>query len=387
MKKFAVAVVLLIGAIYVAAVILVPPRVDRALNRVYGVRSDVSPRAKALHEKLTIADLHADSLIWGRDLLDRNDRGQVDVPRLKEANVAIQVFSVPTQVPRVRSRQGTRSDQLDLLTVAAFCNAWPPTTWFRRDARARHAASLLHKFANKSDGALMVVRTRADLNLALQTKTLGGILALEGLHSLENDMDNVDELFDAGYRIAGLVHQFDNSLGGSSQGVDRGGLTPFGRGVVERMQQRGMIIDLAHASPQLIRDVVAMAKRPLLVSHTGVRGTCDRPRNLSDDEVRMIAKTGGVIGIGFWSGAVCGPDARAIAKAMRHTANLAGVEHVALGSDFDGDKMPFDVTGIDMITESLLAEGFSEAEIEAIMGGNVIRLLRDALGSAGVPAG
>ena len=382
MKKFLIGLVLLLIALYVATVLLVPPRVDRALNRVYGVASDVSPRAKALHAKLTIADLHADSLIWGRDLLDRNDRGQVDIPRLREANVAIQVFSVPTRVPKVRSRHGTRSDQLDLLTVAAFCNAWPPATWFRRDARARHAAHLLHRFADKSDGALTVIHTRADLDRALQTKTLGGILALEGLHSLENDMDNVDALFDAGYRIAGLVHQFDNELGGSSQGVDRGGLTPFGRGVVERMQQRGMIIDLAHASPPLIRDVVAMAKRPLLVSHTGVRGTCDRPRNLSDAEVRMIAKTGGVIGIGFWSGAVCGSEAKAIARAMRHAANLVGVQHVALGSDFDGDKMPFDVTGLVQITDALLEEGFSKAEIEAIMGGNVIRLLRNGLPNA-----
>lgn len=379
MKKFAVAVVLLLVALYVAAVILVPPRVDRALNRVYGIVGEVSPRARALHETLTIADLHADSLIWGRDLLERNDRGQVDIPRLREANVAVQVFSVPTQVPKERSRTGTKREQLDMLTVAAFCNAWPPTTWFRRDHRARHAAKLLHEFAEDSDGALTVVRTRADLDRALANGTLGGILALEGLHSLEHDMDNVDVLFDAGYRIAGLVHQFDNELGGSSQGVDRGGLTPFGRGVVKRMEERGMIVDLAHASPPLIRDVVTMATRPVLVSHTGVRGTCDRPRNLSDEEVRLIAKTGGVIGIGFWSGAVCGPDARAVARAIRHTANLAGVQHVSLGSDFDGDKMPFDATGLVQITDALLAEGFSEAEVRAIMGGNLVRLLRETL--------
>ncbi len=379
MKKLLIALVLLLAALHVATVILVPPRVDRMQNRVYGVISPVSPRAQALHAKLTIADLHADSLIWGRDLLERNDRGQVDLPRLREANVAVQVFSVPTQVPKERSRVGTRRDQLDLLTVAAFCNAWPPMTWFRRDSRARHAAKLLHGFAKKSDGAFTVIRTRPDLDRALATKTLGGILALEGLHSLEHDMDNVDVLFDAGYRIAGLVHQFDNELGGSSQGLDRGGLTPFGRGVVQRMEQRGMIIDLAHASPALLRDVVKIAKRSVLVSHTGVRGTCDRPRNLSDEEVRLIAGTGGVIGIGFWSGAVCGPDAPAIAKAIRHTVNLAGIQHVSLGSDFDGDKMPFDATGLVQITGALLAEGFSEEEVAAIMGGNLIRLLRTTL--------
>lgn len=381
MKKFAIALVLILGVLYAVTVIVVPPRVDRALNRVFGTPpfDRASPRAEALHAKLTIADLHADSLIWGRDLLERNDTGQVDIPRLRVANVAIQVFSVPTQVPKERSRFGTPRDQLDLLTVAAFCNAWPPKTWCFRDARAKHASGLLQKFANNSDRALTLVRTRADLERALQTKTLGGVLALEGLHALENDVDNVDRLFDAGYRIAGLVHQFDNELGGSSQGVKRGGLTPFGREVVERMEKRGMIIDLAHASPQLLRDVVAIAKRPLLVSHTGVRGTCDRPRNLSDEEVRLIASTGGVIGIGFWSGAVCGGDAKAIAKSIRHATNLVGVSHVALGSDFDGDKMPFDTTGLVQITDALLTNGFSEAEIAAIMGGNVIRMLREGL--------
>ena len=367
--------------LYAVAVMIVPARVDGMLNRVYGRPPfDVaSPRARALHSRFTIADLHADSLVWGRNLLRRNAYGQVDVPRLREANVAIQVFSVPTQVPKSRSRLGTRRDQMDMLTIAAFAEAWPPSTWFRRDARALYAAHLLENFASDSKGALTVVRTRRDLQHALDTHTLGGILALEGLHSLEGTAGNVDRFFDAGYRIAGLVHQFDNELGGSSQGVTRGGLTPFGREVVTRMQERGMIIDLAHASPALLRDVVAMAKRPLIVSHTGVRGTCDRPRNLSDEEVRLVASTGGVVGIGFWGGAVCGGDAKSIARAIRHTANLVGVRHVALGSDFDGDKMPFDATGLVQITDALLAEGFSESEIRDIMGGNTIRLLMNEL--------
>jgi membrane dipeptidase len=152
----------------------------------------------------------------------------VDLPRLREANVAVQVFSDPTQVPKKLSRLSTRRNQLDLLTVAASCNAWPPMTWFRRDSRARHAAKLLHGFAKKSDDAFTVILTRSDLDRALASKTLGGILALERLDSLDHDMDNVDVLFNAGYRIAGLVHQFDNEIGGSSQGDVRGGLTRLG---------------------------------------------------------------------------------------------------------------------------------------------------------------
>jgi microsomal dipeptidase-like Zn-dependent dipeptidase len=142
------------------------------------------------------------------------------------------------------------------------------------------------------------------------------------------------------------------------------------------MEEKRMIVDLAHASPKTIEEVLAMARRPVVVSHTGVRGTCDNTRNLSDDQLKAIARTGGVIGIGYWDTAVCGPDASAIARAIRYTANLVGVEHVALGSDYDGAiPAPFDTTGVVQITDALIAEGFSESDIEKIMGGNVFRLL------------
>ena len=369
---------LVLAALYIAAVIIVPPRVDKSMTRVQGVWpfDRATPRARALHQKLVIADLHADSLIWGRDLLRRNDRGQVDIPRLREANVAVQVFCVPTRVPKDRGKP----ESLNLLTASAVAQAWPPTTWFRLDSRALHAAKLLDRFSRKSGGALRVVRTRKDVEDVLgRGDVVGGVLALEGMHSLEGNVGNVDALFEAGYRMGGLVHQFDNDLGGSNQGLQRGGLTPFGRAVVQRMEERGMIIDLAHASSPLIRDVLAIAKKPVVVSHTGVRGTCDRSRNLTDDEIRAIAANGGIIGIGFWSGATCGTSARDVARAIRHTANLAGIDHVSLGSDFDGDRMPFDVTGLVQITDALLAEGFSEGEIRKIMGDNVVRFLMNGL--------
>ena len=123
-----------------------------------------------------------------------------------------------------------------------------------------------------------------------------------------------------------------------------------------------------------------MATKPVVVSHTGVKGTCDNNRNLSDEQLKSIAKTGGIIGIGFWDTAVCGDDAKSIAKAIRYTANVVGVEHVGLGSDFDGSvKVPFDTSGEALITETLLNEGFTEDEIAKIMGGNVIRLLSENL--------
>jgi microsomal dipeptidase-like Zn-dependent dipeptidase len=179
------------------------------------------------------------------------------------------------------------------------------------------------------------------------------------------------------------THLHDNALGGSSTGLAKGGLTDFGRHVVRRMEDRQVIIDLAHASDTVIRDVLALTERPVVVSHTGVRATCPSPRNLSDAQIRAIAAQGGVIGVGFWERAVCGTHPRAIARAMRHVADLVGVEHVALGSDFDGTvTVPFDATGLPQLTAALLELGFTREEIHKIMRENVVRLLHETLPSA-----
>jgi microsomal dipeptidase-like Zn-dependent dipeptidase len=150
--------------------------------------------------------------------------------------------------------------------------------------------------------------------------------------------------------------------------------------MIRRMEARGMLIDVAHAAPRTIADVLKAATRPVIDTHTGLQGVCPGPRNLSDEELRGIAATGGLVGIGYWDAATCGTGARAIARSIRYAANLVGVEHVALGSDFDGAvKEPFDTTGVVEITDALLAEGFSEDEIRMIMGGNVFRLLAETL--------
>jgi microsomal dipeptidase-like Zn-dependent dipeptidase len=150
--------------------------------------------------------------------------------------------------------------------------------------------------------------------------------------------------------------------------------------MIRRMETKGMIVDLAHASPRAIDDVLALTTRPVVVSHTGVQGTCDNRRNLSDAQIQGIARTGGVIGIGYWETAVCGTDAQAVARAIRYVADLAGVAHVGLGSDFDGAiAAPFDTTGLVQVTDALLAEGFSESEVRMIMGENVLRILEQLL--------
>src|SRR5690606_24391530 len=206
------------------------------------------------------------------------------------------------------------------------------------------------------------------------------LLATEGLQPIEGKLENIDVLYDAGFRIAGLTHFFDNEVGGSAHGLEKGGLTPLGRQVITRLEEKSMLVDLAHASRPLIDDVLAMATRPVLVSHTGVEGTCPGTRNLSDRHLQAIAATGGVIGIGYWSTAVCDTSVAAIVKAIRYSADLIGVEHIALGSDFNGTvHTPFDASQLAALTEGLLGAGFSQADIAAIMGGNVRRLLLASL--------
>ena len=176
------------------------------------------------------------------------------------------------------------------------------------------------------------------------------------------------------------THFTDTAIGGAAAGVARGGLTPLGREWVKQMEARGMLIDLAHASPDTLQDVTAMATKPVVVSHTGVKGVCDNNRNLSDEQLRAVAATGGVIGIGFWDVATCGQDAKSIATAIRYTVAVVGAEHVALGSDFDGAVTePFDASGLVLITEALLQQGVSEHDIRLIMGENVARVLSQTL--------
>src|SRR5260221_4510975 len=146
------------------------------------------------------------------------------------------------------------------------------------------------------------------------------------------------------------------------------------------MDAGNMIIDLAHPPPATLRDVTAIAARPLIVSHTGVKGTCNNPRNLSDDELRAVARTNGVIGIGLWDTATCGSDARATARAIHYAINIVGSDHIALGSDFDGGvTTPFDSSGWALLTDALPPAGNSEQDIHKIMGENVVRVLLETL--------
>ena len=151
---------------------------------------------------------------------------------------------------------------------------------------------------------------------------MAGLLSIEGAHVLEGDPANVDAMFDAGFRMMSAAHFFDSEMGGSAHGVDKGGLTDKGRDMIRRMEAKHMIVDLSHGSDQQFSDVLAMARRPVVVSHSGVKGTCNNRRDLSDAQLRAIAANGGLIGIGFWETAVYSKDEAAITKAVKYAAGL-----------------------------------------------------------------
>lgn len=385
MRKFLLGVaVLLVLALGVFFFVL-PGYVEGSMNKVLSPPPyQASPEAVALHKTLTVADLHADSLLWGRDLLERGSRGQVDVPRLIEGNVAVQVFAVVSKTPRGQNIENN-TGETDNITLLALGQRWPWKAIRSLKERALYQAARLHEMAAASGGKLVIVKSRADLEAFLERRKsepgiVAGVLALEGAQVLEGDPANVDALFDAGYRMMSPSHFFDSEMSGSAHGVEKGGLTEEGLDMLQRMEEKRMIVDIAHASSATIDDILETATRPIVVSHTGVKGTCDNNRNLSEDQLRRIGEKGGLIGIGFWDTATCGVTPKEIAAAQRYATGIAGVDNIALGSDFDGAvATPFDTTGLVQVTDALLASGMTPADVGKVMGGNEIRFLLENL--------
>ena len=385
MKKLFSWLVALSGVAALVFFGILPPIVERSMNRVTGPQPPkVSARATALHKTLQIADMHADTLMWKRDLLARGDRGQVDLPRLTDGNVALQILSSVSKTPKGQNYDANGADT-DNITLLAIAQGQPMQTWDSLVERSLWHATKLNRYAARSDGHLRAISTKADLARLLADRTAGrpvtgAMLSIEGLQDIEGKRANLDRLFDAGFRMAGLAHFFDNEVAGSMHGLKKGGLTPFGVGIVRAMEAKGMVVDIAHCSHQCVAEVLNMATRPVVSSHGGVQATCKVNRNLTDEEIRGVARTGGVVGIGYWDAAVCDTSPAGIARAIAHVRDLVGIDHVGLGSDYDGAiAARFDTSRLDAITQALIGAGFSDPDIAKVMGGNVLRVLAATL--------
>ncbi|MFZ4986495.1 MAG: dipeptidase [Blastocatellia bacterium] len=380
-----VGVVALILVALVAAVKMLPDLVGEGLNPVKSEEPlVVSDRARALHSTLFIADLHAETLLWKRDLLARSTWGQVDLPRLGEGNVAWQNFAVVTRTPRgiAPERNEVGPDQVAILALTGL---WPTETWRHLPERALYQAELLRDAAVRSSGRLVLIRDRADIENFLarrrtDPKVVAGMLGLVGGYPLGPGAENLDRLYDAGYRMIGLTTAGDESPERYTNFTPEGRLTEAGLALVRRSGEKRMLFDLAYHPPALIDEVAAASSRPIIVSNTGAREFCQAGRALDDSRLKTIAASRGLVGIGFSSSVICGGGPTDIALSIRYAVDLIGADHVALGSGFDSvGTMPFDSGNLVRLTEALLRKGLTEDQIRKVMGGNVLRFYRENL--------
>jgi len=349
---------------------------------------DFEPSILDFHKSLFVADLHADTFTAVDSFMQRKDYAHLDFARAQEGGFSLLTMSVATEVPlsMVRRKPEGVARGGNLIKLGSFASLEPIGNWLSNYQRGLWIIDNIHRTVEENADQLALITTREDLeellaeHLGGDDKRIGILLAVEGGHILEADVDRLDELYTRGIRMFSLTHAFDNEYGGASEGVDQYGITTAGMALLARLQELGIIVDIAHASPALVDDILRSVESPIVYSHGGVRGVCDADRNLSESALEKIQANGGLVAIGFWDRVLCGDSVADIAASMRYVADRIGVEHVAIGSDFDGGvKTVFDATGLPLLTEALLDAGFSDGEIRQIMGENYTRLLLASL--------
>lgn len=363
-----------------------PAYLDKQTNVIHSSTLPVvSEQARVLHKRLFIGDWHSDTLLWKRDLAEQHEYGHMDIPRLQQGNVALQMLTTVTKSPSGINYETNSSDASDNITKLALASLWPTETWTSLTQRALFQANKAHELAKNYPQQVALIKSQSELSEFLSQREsnnnlLGILLGTEGSHALDGQLDNIQTLFDSGFRMMSLQHFFDNKLGGSLHGESGAGLSQFGRDAVTRMQALDIMVDVSHSSEQVVKDVLAISTKPLLVSHTGLYGHCPSARNISDDLMQQIASTGGLIAVGYWDGAVCEPNVKEIAKAIQYGIGLVGVEHIALGSDYDGaTSVPFDTANLVYLTQALLDLGLTERQITYVMGENMLKFLQQNL--------
>lgn len=360
-----------------------PAQIDAKMNPVTKHKTwPVSKAAQALHQSLLIGDWHSDSLLWNRDFLEAHDYGHVDLPRLQQANVAFQVLTAVTKTPSGMNYESNSTEAHDKLTTLMVAQTWPIRTWTSIFERALYQVERLQSLQERAPDQVRHIKSKQDIDDVIasrqsQTPLTGLLMGMEGAHPLEGKIENLDKLYDAGYRLIGLQHFFDNELGGSLHGESNQGLTEFGKQVVREATAKNMIIDVAHSSHQTVKDVLALADRPIVLSHTGIHKNCNSKRNIPGTLMQDITNMGGVVGIGYWADVVCDNTPKGIVKAIKAGVDLLGINHVSLGSDYDGTiESQFDTSELAALTHEMLLQGFTNDDIKKVMGENMVRVMK-----------
>ena len=378
-----IAIPIFLGATY----LLLPPL---NVEKFFGPTASIDDSANTLAapyalRNLFVADMHADTLLWKRSLAERSDRGHADLHRLMDVNVGLQIFMSVVEAPDDVDSDAIQQEG-DQITTVALLDKWPYQTLGSYKERALYHASKLFGAAESSNGKLKVLLSKEDLvagrqNWQTKDGPLLAILGMEGAHATEFKVENVEELFDFGFRSMGLAHYSDTEFAGSSSGMTKHGLTDRGKVLIKKMNAIGMIVDVAHLSNQGIEDVLNMTEKPVYSSHTGVYATCSKARNLPDTIIKKIAQSQGLIGIGFFEGAICGNALEDIVGAIKHVRDLVGSEYVGLGSGWDVASLAITPTELPDLTQALLDQGLSEKEVRDVMGRNIARFFLENLPS------
>jgi membrane dipeptidase len=382
MQKLLLILAIIVIAIPTYFFFKLPSDVDQFLNKDLAMEKSIALNSD-FHSQLFVADMHADTLLWHRNINKDNPYGHVDIPKLLKGNMGLQFFTVVTEVP-MWVVTGNKKHTFDSVRWLAVSGSWPAKTWNSNFQRALYQAGKLEKFIENSQD-IRLIKTKDDLAMYLaqrknQPRQTAALLGIEGIHALDGRVENIKGLYDAGFRMISFAHFFDNEMSGSAHGDKKYGLTEKGIKAVARMNELGIIIDVSHVSKAGINDILKHSNSPVVSSHTGVKGTCANERNLSDEQLRAIAARGGIVGIAFFKWAICESSIEAVVKAIKYTVNLIGAEHVALGSDFDGAvHISFNVSEMGRLTQALVESGLSQDEIKLIMGENVKRLAMKVL--------
>jgi len=332
----------------------------------------ISPQAEQLHRSLLIIDGHCDSALDAigvsetqpdmgiRDLALRGHDGHIDVPRLLEAGVATQIFALFTTDTRVA--EATAHTWRLLEAMEDLCARCP---------------------------SVRLVHSSAEIRQAKLDKVLGAILAIEGGEAIGSSLDSLRQFYKRGVRLMTLTWNRRNAIGRGVGTEGSDGLSAFGRTVVAEMEHLGMIVDVSHLSDAALDDTLDICTRPLVASHSNAKALKQHRRNLSDDQARRIAATGGLIGITF-AGSFIDEDPAKVTLArvldhLDHMVEVAGIEHVGLGTDFDGFTAQYgtvmpDCTGLPALTAGLLERGYTKRDIELLMGQNWLRVIEAILG-------
>jgi membrane dipeptidase len=327
-----------------------------------------------LHRRVPIADGHADSLMWNRDLTKASDEGHVDFPRLREAGVKIQAFTIVTRgLPVIGG-----------FPFLMLKNRWPAAARASEWTRCAFQLDQLEGFCAKSNGLASIAGTSAGLESNLTAGRLSAIIGIEGAHAIEGQVDRVAELFRRGVRFMSLTHLAANELGGTSTPMmGNRPLTPLGREVLDAMAASRMVIDVAHASPAMMPELLEHRTIRPFCSHAGVQGATKLWRNLDDATLKGIADKGGVVGVIFAPQFVGGRQFSDVARHIEHAVKVMGEDGVALGSDFDG-MIPLpqgmrDVRDLKKLTQTLLDRGMTVRVVEKVLGHNFRRFWSEVL--------